>query len=138
MKLASRRRIPLLMTLHSILTSAVFSLKRFFELTGNGISATIPVSVRGCVPIQYGNPYDKWGCWNIQSYNTNPYIMAMLKTLYWPDLNVGAVPGSPTGEYCQCGSTKCNDGPLVRPSTIAVWLIAVAVGGLTTSVHLLR
>lgn len=105
---------------------------------GNGISATIPVSVRGCVPIQWGNPYDQWNCWDMQTYNTNPYIMAILKSLYWPDLNVGAVPGTPEGSYCQCGSSWCNHGSLLRPSTIAVSLIAAIAATLHVTAHLLR
>jgi len=58
----------------------------------------------------------------MQTDNTNPYIMAILKSLYFPDLNVGAIPGSPTGYYCQCGNSWCNSGPRARPSTTATAL----------------
>lgn len=73
------------------------------------------------------------------SYNSIPYIRAIKSSLYWPELNVGAVVGTLVGEYCQCGYNYCNAGVVVRPPAkglLAVGLptlVGAAIAFLTAS-----
>jgi hypothetical protein len=105
-----------------------FSLQNF----ANGLQKmNIPVTERGCVPTQNGNPYNSWNCWNIETDNTNPYIMTLLQKLYWDELDVGAITGSLAGEYCMCGRNECNEAASTlrrsQPLVLLVLSLIIAV-----------
>ena len=63
--------------------------------------------VRGCVPVQSGNPYYKSGCVSM-SDDTDPYVRAIVEDLYSVQNGVGPVPGTVQGSFCMCSGNRCN------------------------------
>jgi hypothetical protein len=93
----------------------------------DGNTLVVPAVVRGCAPYQYQNPYTYYSRCFPMSDTTNPYVRAVITSLYFPQQNVGPIlgntgstenTGTNSGQVCLCYGSKCNGGNSVRPAML--------------------